>query len=46
MAARGVFIRDRSGQPGCAGCVRITAGVVEHTEQAIVAMEEILCAGL
>lgn len=45
MAARGVFIRDRSGQPGCAGCVRITTGVVEHTERAIAVMEEILCAG-
>jgi histidinol-phosphate aminotransferase len=46
MAARGVFIRDRSGQPGCAGCVRITTGVVEHTQRAVEALEEILCAGL
>ena len=31
LAARGIFIRNRSGEPGCEGCVRITAGVVEHT---------------
>ena len=44
LAERGIFVRDRSGDPGCAGCVRITAGVVEHTERCLSAMEEILCA--
>jgi histidinol-phosphate aminotransferase len=44
MAARGVFIRDRTSQPGCAGCVRLTTGVVEHTVRALALMEEILCA--
>jgi histidinol-phosphate aminotransferase len=43
LAARGVFIRDRTGEPGCAGCVRITAGIVEHTRACLGAMEEILC---
>lgn len=43
LAARGVFIRDRTTQPGCAGCVRITTGVVEHTERCVAAMEEVLC---
>jgi hypothetical protein len=28
--------------PGCAGCCRITAGVVEHTRLAIAALEDIL----
>lgn len=40
LADRGVFIRDRSGEPGCAGCVRITTGVVEHTRTCIAALEE------
>jgi histidinol-phosphate aminotransferase len=44
LAERRIFIRDRTTQPGCAGCVRITTGVVEHTERCIAAMEEILCA--
>src|SRR6202035_173456 len=30
-ADRGIYLRDRSGEPGCAGCVRIATGVVEHT---------------
>jgi histidinol-phosphate aminotransferase len=44
LAARGIYVRDRTGDAGCAGCVRITAGVVEHTERCLAAMEEILCA--
>jgi histidinol-phosphate aminotransferase len=42
-AERGVYIRDRSTEPGCAGCIRIGAGIVEHTRRAIAVMEE-LCA--
>jgi histidinol-phosphate aminotransferase len=45
LAARGIFIRNRSSEPGCEGCVRVTAGVVEHTVRCVTAMEEILCAG-
>jgi histidinol-phosphate aminotransferase len=44
MAARGVMVRDRSGDPGCGQCIRITAGVVEDTRRAIAALEEVLCA--
>lgn len=44
MIARGVLVRDRSNVPGCAGCFRVTAGVVEHTRQAIAALEAV-CAG-
>jgi histidinol-phosphate aminotransferase len=43
-AARGIFIRDRSSEPGCGGCVRIATGIVEHTRRFITAMEEVLCA--
>ena len=42
--ARGVYIRDRSTEPGCAGCIRIGAGIVEHTRRCITVMEEVLCA--
>jgi histidinol-phosphate aminotransferase len=42
MAARGVLVRDRSQQPGCAGCCRITAGLVDHTRVAIAALEDAL----
>jgi histidinol-phosphate aminotransferase len=43
-AERGVYIRDRSTEPGCAGCVRIATGIVEHTRRCIAVMEEVLCA--
>ena len=44
-ADRGIYLRDRSTEPGCAGCVRIGTGVVEHTRQCIAVLEEVLCAG-
>jgi len=43
VQARGIFLRDRSNEPGCAGCLRITTGMVEHTERCIHAIEEVLC---
>jgi histidinol-phosphate aminotransferase len=43
LAEKGVMIRDRSGDPGCAGCARITAGVLEHTQRLVTALEEVLC---
>ncbi len=43
FADRGILVRDRSRDPGCSGCIRITAGVVRHTEKAIEVLEE-LCA--
>ena len=42
MADRGILIRDRSKAPGCQGCVRITAGVVDHTRQCLAALEDLL----
>jgi histidinol-phosphate aminotransferase len=44
LRERRIYVRDRSSQPGCAGCCRITAGVVEHTRAALAALEEVLCA--
>jgi histidinol-phosphate aminotransferase len=42
--AKGIYLRDRSTEPGCAGSLRIATGIVEHTRQAIAVMEEVLCA--
>jgi histidinol-phosphate aminotransferase len=42
-AARGVYLRDPSAEPGCAGCVRIATGIVAHTERCIAVMTELLC---
>ena len=36
--------RDRSSDLACPGCLRITAGVVEHTRTCLAALEEVLCA--
>ena len=44
LAQRNIFVRDRSSEPGCAGCIRITAGIVAHTDACLSALEEILCA--
>jgi histidinol-phosphate aminotransferase len=43
-AERGVYLRDRSTEPGCAGCIRIGAGILEHTRRCVAVMEEVLCA--
>lgn len=39
LAARGVFVRDRTADPSCPNCFRLTAGVVEHTRRAVEALE-------
>jgi histidinol-phosphate aminotransferase len=41
LIARGVLVRDRTKDPYCPNCFRITAGVVEHTLQAVEALEAI-----
>jgi histidinol-phosphate aminotransferase len=43
MIARGVLVRDRTSDPFCPNCFRITAGLVAHTEKAVEALEA-LCA--
>jgi histidinol-phosphate aminotransferase len=40
---KGIYLRDRSTEPGCAGSLRIATGIVEHTQRAIAVMEEVLC---
>src|SRR5580693_9013878 len=40
MRARGILVRDRSSDPGCAGCVRITLGPREHTDLLLIALQE------
>jgi len=38
LQQRGILVRDRNSDPGCAGCVRITIGTREHTDQLLAAM--------
>jgi len=42
LQSRQILVRDKSSAPGCAGCIRLTSGVVEHTKLALAALEEIL----
>jgi len=42
LAARGVHVRDRSRDPYCVGCVRITAGIRAHTDAGIAALDEVM----
>ena len=41
LAARNVHVRDRSKDPVTPGCIRITAGVLRHTDAAIEALESV-----
>ena len=43
-AERGVYLRDRSKEPGLVGCLRVGAGIVRHTQRCIDVFEEVLCA--
>jgi histidinol-phosphate aminotransferase len=43
-AAHRIYLRDRSTEPGCDGCLRVAAGIVEHTRRFIRVLEEVLCA--
>jgi len=42
MSAGGVLVRDRSSDPGCDGCVRITIGTQEQMREAIGVLNETL----
>jgi histidinol-phosphate aminotransferase len=35
---RGILVRDRSSDPGCEGCVRLTVGTDEHTRTLIASL--------
>lgn len=39
---RGILVRDRSSDPGCEGCVRLTVGTDEHTQTLIHALHEVV----
>jgi histidinol-phosphate aminotransferase len=44
MAERKVHVRDRSKDPTTPGCIRVTAGILEHTIAAIEALESVTAA--
>jgi histidinol-phosphate aminotransferase len=43
LEARQVYVRDRSRDAASPGCVRVTTGIVEHTQVFIATLEEVLC---
>jgi histidinol-phosphate aminotransferase len=45
LIAHGVLVRDRTKDPACPNCFRLTTGVVEHTRRAVETLEA-LCARL
>jgi histidinol-phosphate aminotransferase len=42
MKSRGILVRDRGSDPGCAGCVRITIGTAAQTDRLLGAVRECL----
>ena len=44
LAAHKVHVRDRSKDPTTPGCIRITAGILDHTDAAIAALESVVAA--
>ena len=42
MRERGILVRDRSSDPGCAGCVRITLGTAEQNQRLLRALDDVL----
>ena len=42
MREQGILVRDRSADPGCLGCVRITIGTPEQMRHALAAVESFL----
>jgi histidinol-phosphate aminotransferase len=42
MNAAGVLVRDRSNDPGCDGCVRITIGTCEQMRRAAAVLQDVL----
>ncbi len=41
MRERGILVRDRSNDPGCKDCVRITVGSAEHNQQLMKVLPEV-----
>jgi histidinol-phosphate aminotransferase len=42
MRQRGILVRDRSSDPGCKGCVRITVGTEEQMTRCLSALREVV----
>lgn len=42
LAKRGVHVRDRSKDPATPGCIRVTAGLLTHTDVAIEALDAVM----
>ncbi len=42
MRQRGILVRDRSADPGCDGCVRVTIGTHAQMDEALPAMVQVL----
>lgn len=42
MRERGILVRDRSSDPGCQNCVRITVGLREHNQSMLTSLREVL----
>ena len=42
LGRRGIMVRDRSSDPGCAGCVRITVGNERQMDELLMALPETL----
>lgn len=42
MRSSGILVRDRSSDPGCLGCVRITLGSPAQTDRVLNALQEVL----
>lgn len=41
LANNGIVVRDRSTQPGCVGCLRITVGTMEEVEKLIDTLKQV-----
>jgi len=41
MRQRGILVRDRSADPGCDGCVRITLGTTQQTDRLLTTFREV-----
>ncbi|WP_317039507.1 histidinol dehydrogenase [Hymenobacter lapidarius] len=41
LQARGIVVRNRTSQPGCAGCLRLTVGTSAENAQLLAALQEI-----
>jgi histidinol-phosphate aminotransferase len=41
MRAHGILVRDRSSDPGCQDCVRITVGIHEHNQRLLTSLRDV-----